>query len=234
MIETSKIIYLPCVEPLLDTWGVKKDAADWSISPPEDLSNTSVKERNTWCAEAMMSTIEAFSSLARVFRISFSPIPNPDQDINVRGKSFEWDFNEPYQNYLKKAYQSLKDYPVDIYILYINVDLFVYIRTEESPDKPIRAWIREFGNSIEIADIQISLEHLMNNEPFLYFAMEHTLIYPFSYQGDDNTELFELNQPFLKEALTNWKQKFNAEIETDGIAGIYEYGFLPYKEWNKS
>ncbi|MEO1005730.1 MAG: hypothetical protein AAFW67_07740, partial [Cyanobacteria bacterium J06638_38] len=71
--ETSKNIYQPCVEPLLDTWRAKKDAADWCISPPDNLSNTSVKDRNTWCAEAMMSTIEAFSSLARVFRISFSP-----------------------------------------------------------------------------------------------------------------------------------------------------------------
>lgn len=230
MNETFNNIYLPCVEPLLDTWAVTKRGGDWSITPPNDLSNTSVEERNTWCAEAMMSTIEAFSSLTRVFRISFGSIPNLNEEKKVKGKSFEWDFSEPYQNYLEKAYQSLKNYPVDIYILYINVDLFAYVRTKESPDKPVRAWVRECGDySYRIADLQISLEHLMNYEPFLYFEMQHTLFYPDSWKGHiDNTELFGLNKPFLEEALRNWEQKFSAEIETDGLPQIYKHGFLPY------
>ncbi|MEM7590154.1 MAG: hypothetical protein AAF383_01290 [Cyanobacteria bacterium P01_A01_bin.83] len=230
MSEVFDNIYLPCVEPLLDTWAVTKQGGEWDISPSVDLSNTSARERNTWCAEAMMSTIEAFSCLTRVFRISFGPIPTLDKKTKVKGKSFSWDFNEPYHNFLETAYQSLKDYPVDIYILYIGVDLFVYVRTKESPNKPVRAWIRECGDySYEMADLQISLEHMMNNEPFLYFGMHHTLFYPDSWKGhDDNTELFELNRPFLEEALKNWEQKFNASIEIEGLPQIYKYGFLPY------
>ena len=55
--EKLKNIYLPCVEPLLDTWAVTKQGGEWEMTPPDDLSNTSVEERNTWYAEAMMSTI---------------------------------------------------------------------------------------------------------------------------------------------------------------------------------
>ena len=56
----DKNIYLPCVEPLLDTWAVTKLGGEWEMTPCDDLSNTSVQERNTWYAETMMSTIEGF------------------------------------------------------------------------------------------------------------------------------------------------------------------------------
>ena len=42
----------------------------------------------------------------------------------------------------------------------------------------------------------------------------------------NNTELFNLNRSLLKEALRSWEQKFDAEIEADGLPGIYKYGFL--------
>jgi hypothetical protein len=227
MIETSKNIYLPCVEPLIDTWAVTKRGGDWSISPSSDLSHTSIEERNVWYAEAMMSTIKAFSSLARVYIVSFEPV---SKESEIKSRTLKWDLDEPYENYLEKTYDAVKSYPIDIYILYVRVDLFVYVRTEESPNKPIRAWVRECGDhSYTMADIQISIEHLMNYEPFLSFEMKHTLLYPDSWKGQiDNTELFELNRPFLEEALTNWEQAFTAEIETDGLPQIYKYGFLPY------
>lgn len=240
MSETLKNIYLPCVEPLLDTWAVTKRGGDWSITPSDDLSNTSVKERNIWYAEAMMSTLSAFSSFARAYLIYFDPLEKLDKlsqgetaENVVDGILIQWDFKEPYKKYLERAFQAVKNYPVDIYTIYVRIDLFVYVRTKESPDKPVRSWVRECGdNSYEMADIQIGIEHLMNNEPFLSFEMKHTLIYPFCHRSyDDNTELFELNRPLLEEALRSWKREFDVEIETDGLKGIYEYGFLPEDQW---
>ena len=226
---SSEELKMSCVEPLLDTWGAKKNVGDWCLSPAVDLANSTVTERNTWLAEAMMSTIKAFAPLARVFAISFNPIPGSDEYKKVEGKTFQWDFDEPHKNYLERAYQSLKDYPVDIYILYIDIDLFVYVRTQESKNKPIRAWVRRLSESTVIADLQISLDRLMNYEPFLYFAMQHTLIYPFCYYQDyeDNTGLFELNRPLLAAAVKNWEQAFNTEIEIDGLGSIYKYVFSP-------
>ena len=62
---------LPYIEPLYDTWGSKSQAGNWAIETSIDFSNSSIQERNTWYAETMISTIDAFSSLARVYQISF-------------------------------------------------------------------------------------------------------------------------------------------------------------------
>lgn len=227
--EASKNIYLPCVEPLLDTWAVTKLGGDWEMTPNDDLSNTSVEERNTWYAKTMMSIIEAFSPLARVYGISFNSLLDKDQENKIKEEFIESDFKEPLEKYLERAFQAVKSYPVDIYNLYIRVDLFVYVRTEESPDKPVRAWVRECGDhAYEMAEIEISIEPLMDYESYLAIRMLHTLFYPDSWKGHiNNTELFELNKPFLEEALRNLEQKFGAEIEPNGLPGIYKYGFLP-------
>ena len=58
------------------------------------------------------------------------------------------------------------------------------------------------------------------------------LFYPESWNHhEDNTELSNLNQPLLEEALRNWEQKFDAEIDPDGLNGIYKYGYLPEDQW---
>ncbi|MGL5833288.1 MAG: hypothetical protein ACRC1Z_08645, partial [Waterburya sp.] len=114
MSEIFNNIYLPCVEPLLDTWAVTKRGGDWSITPSDDLYNTSVEERNTWYAQVMMSTIKAFSSLARVYIVSFDPV---SRESKIDSQTLRWDLEEPYENYLKRAFQAVKNYPVDIYIL---------------------------------------------------------------------------------------------------------------------
>ena len=224
--DETKNINLPCVQPSLDSWGAKSEAGDWSISPSYNFKNTSVQERNAWYTEAMMSTVEAFSSLARVSRVSFGSLPDSDN------KSFKWDLEESYEKYLEKVCRAIQEYPVDIFRLYILLDLFVYIRTKESPNKPIRTWVGEFGDSIGIGEIQIEIDSLMDYEPFLYFETTHTLFYPDSWDNhEDNSELAQLNQPLLEEALKNWEQKFDAEIEAEGLPGIYKYGFLPEDQW---
>ena len=53
----------PFVKPLYDTWGAKSEAGNWSIILPHDFSKASVKERNSWYADTMLSTIDAFASL---------------------------------------------------------------------------------------------------------------------------------------------------------------------------
>ena len=103
-----------------------------------------------------------------MYGISFNSLPDRNQEKKVKYEFIEWDFKEPYEKYLERAFQAVKSYPVDIYILYIRVDLFVYVRTKESPDKPVRAWVRECGDrSYLMAEIEIGIEYLMNYEPYL-------------------------------------------------------------------
>ena len=107
------------------------------------------------------------------------------------------------------------------------MDFFVYVRTKESFPNVTKIWIRKFDQSTNLGDLTIYL-NLEDQDSYACFNMEHTLFYPFSYQNyDDNTELYNLNRPLLEEALRNWEQKFNSEIEAEGLPGIYKYGYLP-------
>ena len=79
---------------------------------------------------------------------------------------------------------------------------------------------------------EIYLEHSRYKENYVYFDISHMLFYPDSWNyQEDNTELANLNQPLLEEALRKWEKKFDAEIEADGLPGIYKYGYLPQDQW---
>ena len=72
--ETKNIYLLSCVEPLLDTWGAKKSAGSWDLILEFDQNNRPIREHNNWYAETLKKTLEAFSSLAKAYAISFDPI----------------------------------------------------------------------------------------------------------------------------------------------------------------
>ncbi|MEM7590156.1 MAG: hypothetical protein AAF383_01300 [Cyanobacteria bacterium P01_A01_bin.83] len=213
---------LPVIEPLYDTWGGKKSAGYWGLDGELEWRDFSAQEINAWFAESLAKTLDAFSSLARISHILWRNGENNRGSIGFR---LELESYSSYEEYLEKVFQCLKNYPILIEEIEIQVDMFVYVRTNISPNKPIRSWVRGFG------DISINIDQ-EDEDAGLWLNMEHTLFYPFSYQnGKDNSELFELNQPLLKEALKNWEQKFNSRIEVEGLPGIYKYGFLPEDQW---
>lgn len=223
---------LTVVEPLCDTWGAKKSAGSWDLILEFDYNNKSVQEHNNWYAETLKKTLEAFSFLAKAYAISFGvSIYNSQNKHEVI--SLIRQENQSYNNYIKTACEAIKQYSTDIDSISIGFDFFVYVRTEKSFSKPVRTWIREFGKSNDLGSMTMNLS-VEDEEAGILFSMNHTLFYPFSYQtGEDNSELFELNQPLLEEALRNWEQELEGEIEVDGLPGIYKYGFLPEDQWNQ-
>jgi hypothetical protein len=143
---------------------------------------------------------------------------------------------ESYEQYFEKICQAIRDYPVDIAFMTVIVDLYVFVRASEFPDRPIRGWIGSFNDAKFEMSLDIS-NKLEDRQPFIYFAIDNTLFSPYSrFMREDNQELYSLNQPFLKRALQVWKKNLNlGEIsEVEGLPGIYKYGFLPEEEWDKS
>ena len=231
MQEKTKNYSSSCETPLCDTWGYKENSGNWDLSLQFDYSNKSIQEHNHWYANTLKNTLEAFSSFTRAYGIYFNPIYSARD--KCEGVTLTWQQNQSYEQYLENVFDTIKKYPVDINWINVDFDFFVYVRTEKSFPKPVRTWIREFAESIELSRMMIDLS-LEDEEAGILFSMNHTLFYPFSYNADDNddnTELFELNRPLLEEALRNWEQKFDSEIEADGIAGIYKYGYLPEDRW---
>ena len=215
--------------PICDTWGTEKDAGYWNIDLEFNFDNKSIRDHNYWYYTSTKKTIEAFSSLLKPYRVYFNP--NSKIEEKVKKVRIDRQPDELYDEFLENVYQTIKEYSIDINSITMEFDFFVYVRTEKSFPEVIRTWIREFGQSIKLGNLTIYL-NLEDRDPYACFNIEHTLFYPFSYPtGEDNKELFELNRPLLEEALKNWEQKFNSEIEADGLPGIYEYGFLPEDQW---
>lgn len=213
---------LTVVEPLFDTWGEKKSAGYWGIDGNIEWRDFSIQEINAWFAESLTKTLDAFSSLARVYKLVL--LEEAELGANIGGV-FEFKSNIPYEKYIQNVLNKIKKYPAPIYEIQIRLDMFVYARTNTSSNKPTRFWVREIG------DISINIDR-EDECAGLWLNIENTLFYPFSYQNsEDNIELFDLNQPLLEKALRNWEQKFNSSIDVEGLPGIYKYGYLPPDQW---
>lgn len=212
---------VPPIEPLNDTWGGKKSAGKWFIVPPFDFTNLSIQLVNAWYIDSTIGTINAFDELARVAEVFFSPSSESD----IKGVVLEWQPGNSYEEYIEHVLKAIGEYPAAIEELVMQVDLLVFVRTEESPHQPIRAWVRYLGELL----IRGGPEY---GEPYICFSVHHTLFYPFSYPlGANNSELYSLNQPLLENALRRWEERFGSISEVEGLQGIYEYGFKPEEEW---
>ncbi|MCP2728753.1 hypothetical protein [Limnofasciculus baicalensis] len=233
--EKFNPIELP-IKPLYDTWTWNQDGGCWGITPSINLTSICTPEVNEWYATSLTKTLDAFDNLVRAWLVKISPGARDDVEVI----HLEWQEKESYQLYLEKVLNTIRTYPAPVYELSIDVDLFVYVRTEEYPSKPIQSWVR-----LPHSELVIWGGQAHPADPFLYLEICHTLFGPgnkeygpitgpypeeeFEEPLDDN-ELQLLNQPLLEKALKRWEEYFGSITEVDGIPGIYKYGFLvePY------
>ncbi|MBC6424754.1 MAG: hypothetical protein GDA38_27295 [Hormoscilla sp. SP12CHS1] len=213
--KTIEIPTQTILEPLWDTWGRKKYAGAWDIAPACDFTSASPQEVNEWIATSLVDTLDAFSHLVRLGKMEFGAIYRDDVDNVV----LEWHQELTYDSYIKQAIAQIREFPAPIYSLDMEVDLFAYCRTYESPDWPVRGWVRvptSFSISGGMAE---------DLEPYLSFSIEHTLFCRWSAKGFDNNVLHSLNQPLLEKALRRWEKRVGSLVEFEGFSGIYKYGF---------
>lgn len=207
------------IKPIQDTWEIRDDVATWYINFKLKFDSLSTQEINTWYSKAFTKILESFGSFGRVWQISFKS----NTKSKATGITLEWDFEIEYQNYIQKIEESIQNFSDAIEQLELRFDLSVFVRTKESPDKPIRAWVRNLAHLL----ICGGKEHEKYATPVTYMYMDHTLFCPSSMYELDNSELYNLNQPLLEKALRNWEQEFGTINEFDGLEGVYKYGFLP-------
>lgn len=207
------------IEPIQDTWEIRGDIAAWYINLKLEFASLSTKEINSWYAETFAKILEALTSFARVWQVSFKS--------NTKSKttetSLKWASGVEYRNYIEGIIETIQRFPDAIEQLEINFDLSVFVRTKDSPNKPIRAWVRSLAN----LTIRAGKEYEKYADPVIYIDMDHTLFCPSSMYEEDNGELYSLNQPLLEKALRCWEERIGTINEFDGLEGIYEYGFLP-------
>lgn len=211
------------IEPIQDTWDMRGDTAAWYINFQFIFASLSVQEINTWYAKSFSKNLESFATFGRVWQVSFrSSTKSKAQETTLK-----WELKTEYDNYIQNVIENIIKFPDALEQLKIKFDLSVFVRTEQSPNKPIRAWVR---NLIDLT-ICGGKEYEKYAEPVVYIDMNHTLFCSSSIYGEDNKELYCLNQPLLEKALRNWEQRFGTINEFDGLEGIYKYGFLPEDKW---
>jgi hypothetical protein len=214
------------IEPIQDTWEIRGDVATWYINFKLKFASLSIQEINTWYSKAVAEILASFASLGRVWHISFKS--NTKSQTNE--KNLGWKLGIEYENYVQEIIKSIQKFPDAIEQLKISFDLSVFVRTKESPNKPVRVWVRNLAHLL----ICGGKEHEKYADPVTYIYMDNTLFCPVSIYEEDNSELYSLNQPLLEKILHNWEKVFGAINEFDGLEGIYKYGFLPEDKWNKS
>ena len=140
----------------------------------------------------------------------------------VKSIEMEWQLEVPYEQYYKSLFKAIREFPFRISILEMQVDFNVFTNTLEFPNKATKNWVRYLGKFSFCGG-------KIHSHPFIYLDINNTLFCPSSIHGQNNSELYSLNQPMLEKALRNWEKRIGKIDDVEGIEGIYEHGFLPDK-----
>lgn len=199
-----------------DTWEFRGDTATWYINLPLDFTGINYKKINHWYEKSVIKTLHSFSKMARIWHISF----RANSQEKAKAIELEWKPEVPYEQYFESFLKAIREFPHRISILEMQADFNVFINTAKSPDEATKNWVRYLGKFSFCGG-------KIYSHPFIYLDMNNTLFCPFSIDGKSNIKLYSLNQPLLEKALRRWEKSIGKIDDTEGIEGIYEYGFLP-------
>lgn len=186
---------------IIDSWGFSKDAAGWgmTLGPADDL------------AQIAESTLLALADLARPWRVSFSSVAEPDAEPFLA----DWDpaagSSAAYQAMVVAAIGAES---APIHSIDVELELSAYVRTEDSPEVPVRRWLR-LPSQLRIWG------PYAGSVPSLWLDFEHTLFAPIGPDFADNSELYGLNRPLLAAALQRWTDALGPIGERVGYARDY-------------
>ncbi|MBD3885043.1 hypothetical protein IFO70_25255 [Phormidium tenue FACHB-886] len=209
---------LDLIVPCFSTWGPRgQKSAVWYINPPFHLKSANTTEVNAWFMDKINRTLDAFSHLARVWKIGVQSSPL-EQESEFLWQRYE--NSTSYEKFLKQTLSQISNFEKPIYQVDIVFDLFVSVHTNEERGDPTQGWVRGLG------DFRCR-GHLEEEEASCAFNLFQSLFQAFvdEYGDGDNQQLHSLNQPLLYEALRNWEQSIGKITEFEGPTGCYKYGF---------
>ena len=202
----------PAREPIEDTWRWKQDAASWAVDfdgPVGDQTTTV----NHWWSDLIARPLDDFAPLARAREVTLV-----DEQA---AKRIAWRPHEPYVRFRERLLNAIRQHPAPLTNVDLDLDLRVWFRTKESPDRPVLAWLSFPGTRLVIyVDRQ-------DRHGWALFELAHSLFSALTYPDmDDNRELHALNQPLLADALQRWQRRAGVPLQfEEDLAGTFEFGF---------
>jgi hypothetical protein len=199
------------VMPLRDTWNYESSAGAWYIDPIAGGAPGSAAETNARLALAVSESADAFSTFASPWSIRFRAHDDPVDDHAASP-----DTSRLSAQLLEHALDRLLSRSEVVDSVDVEFDTNAFIRTPTSR-APVRAWVR--------LPTELRIWSHESGAPYAAFSMAHTLFAPEGPLGEDNDELFRLNQPLLERGLRRWEERLGPIVESEGLHGVWRYGF---------
>lgn len=198
----------PSREAIADTWDWKQDGVSWlaELSPSSGGDAATV---NCWVAATVAGLLEDFIPLARVRTAMLLAHGGPTH-LTRQG-------DEPYAKFRARLLDAIAKHPLPLIYVELGLDVRVWVRTTDSPDRPELAWI-------SYPAIELGLH--LQDDVWVEFSLENTLFSAFSYPDKDPNPLYPLNQPLLEAALRRLRARATEPLDRAGeLPGKHEFGF---------
>ena len=200
----------PSCEYIADTWRWKQDGARWlaSLTFPAGGDGATAKR---WVAATVAGLLEDFTPLARVRTAMLLADEGPTSLTRKMG--------EPYALFRTRLLNAVGAHTRPLIEVNLALDICVWVRTTDSPQRPKLAWISYPG-------IELGLH--LEDEAWVNFSLDTTLFSAFTYPDMDPNPLYPLNQPQLETSLRRLRARAAEPLDLAGeLPGTFEFGFSP-------
>ena len=160
-------------------------------------------------ADTVAGLLDDFISLARLRTATLLANDGPT--------CLTWRADEPYAQFHARLLDAIAAHPLPLTAVELGLDVRVWVRTTDSPDRPQLAWLSYPG-------IELGLH--LDDSTWVDFSLDNTLFSAFTYPDEDPNPLYPLNQPLLEAALRRLRARATEPLDRTGeLPGTYEFGF---------
>lgn len=183
----------------------------WGFGSNLNFTKMSREETNVWFFEQVFNFLRAFFGLVMPDSIEIITY-NAAKQINRN--------NLDQMTFLDELMLIMKNLDQQIWVLRLNLSIVGFLRTDWSPDRPLRVRIQEPASFIVWGG--------PDETGFQSFTISYKL---FSSQviEAEGVALWSMNQPLLEKGLRKWERQSGRRIEVvkgnSGDLPLYSYGF---------
>ncbi len=195
---------------LMESLELKQVIGSWGFNSNINFTAMTPEEGNVWFFEQVFNFLRSFFGLV---------VPDNLEVITYNATQHIQKQRMEQQTFLDELMLIMKNLKEPIWCLRLNLNIMGFLRTKNSPDKPVRLQIQEPCSFI--------LWGGPDETGFQTFSVSYTLFSNTCLEGDDQL-LWSINQPILEKALRKWEEQTGHVIdvvESNGDLPVYRHGF---------
>ena len=183
----------------------------WGFHSHVDFSKMSSEETNVWSFEQVFNFLRAFFGLVT---------PDHMEVITYNATKQIKKDNLNQMTFLDELMLIMKNLNEPIWVIRLHLSIVGFLRTEWSPDKPVRLMIQEPCSFIVWGG--------PDESGFQTCSLSYSLFSSQKLKGEDSL-LWSINQPLLEKALQKWEKQSGHVIDVvqgnSKDVSLYRHGF---------